>query len=474
MRRLHSVMLDLYWTIRGITMLRSVLAVSLLLALAPALRAQSAHYEPTWESIDKRPIPPWYDDDKFGIFIHWGVYSVPAYADPHSKVGESYAEWYWNHMQDKNGPTWAFHLAHYGANFKYQDFAGQFKAELFSPDEWAGLFQAAGARYVVLTSKHHEGFCLWPCPASWNWNSVDVGPHRDLAGDLARAVVARGIKMGFYYSLYEWYNPLYLSDQPRYVTEHMLPQMKDLVERYKPSILWTDGEWEHPSADWKSTEFLAWLFNESPVRDEVAINDRWGKETRSKHGGFYTSEYETFMPEGVKLGPAHKWEEDQGIGKSFGYNRMEGPEDYKSATALVHLLVNAVSKGGNFLLDIGPTADGRVPVVMQERLLAIGSWLKINGEAIYGTRPWRQMAEGDLRYTRKGDAVYAIATAWPGQELVLNAPRSTSKTTVTYLGRNQPLKWRQEGAKLRIAIPPMSRSELGLPEAYVFKMTGVE
>jgi alpha-L-fucosidase len=455
-------------------MRRSLLVVLFLVVLPTCLSAQARPYEPTWDSIDKRPTPPWFDDAKFGIFIHWGVYSVPAYADPHSKVGDSYAEWYWNHMQDKNGPTWAFHLAHYGADFKYQDFAGQFKAELFDPGQWADLFANSGARYVVLTSKHHEGFCVWPCPASWNWNSVDVGPHRDLAGDLTRAVVAKGLKMGFYYSLYEWYNPLYLQEQPRYVTEHMIPQMKDLVERYHPSILWTDGEWERPSGDWKSTEFLAWLFNDSSVRDEIVINDRWGKETRSKHGGFYTSEYETFLPEGAKTGPTHKWEEDQGIGKSFGYNRVEGPDDYKSATVLVHLLVNAVARGGNFLLDIGPTADGRVPVIMQERLLQIGAWLKLNGEAIYETHPWRHTAEGEVRYTSKGATVYAIAFGWPGQELVLSAPRSTAKTTVTLLGGNSPLRWRPDSGKLHIEVPPFPRSAMALPEAYVFKLTGVE
>jgi len=442
--------------------------------LSIAVRLNAQTYAPTWESLDRRASPAWFDEAKFGIFIHWGVYSVPAFADPHSKIGETYAEWYWNHMQDKKGPTWAFHLAHYGANFQYQDFAPQFKADLFDPDQWASLFADSGARYVVLTSKHHEGFCLWPCPASWNWNSVDVGPHRDLAGDLTRAVVNKGLKMGFYYSLYEWYNPLYLHDLPRYVDEHMIPQIKDLVERYHPSILWTDGEWERPSSHWKSAEILAWLFNQSPVRDDIVVNDRWGKDTRSKHGGFYTSEYETFMPDGVQMGPTHKWEESQGIGKSYGYNRVEGPADYKPATELVRMLVNTVSRGGNLLLDIGPTADGRVPVVMQERLLAMGAWLKVNGEAIYGTRPWKQASEGDIRYTSKNGAVYAIVPTWPNQTLTLTAPHPTSATTVTALDGNSHLKWRNEAGKLRIDVPPLPVSAVSLPQAYVFKLTGVE
>jgi alpha-L-fucosidase len=432
---------------------------------------QQITYQPTWESINTRPIPAWYDEAKFGIFIHWGVYSVPAWG-PKGK----YAEWYWHDMNDHNGPTWKFHVATYGEKFKYQDFAPRFNAQMFDPDHWADIFERSGAKYVVLTSKHHEGFCLWPCPASWNWNAVDIGPHRDLAGDLALAVRAHGLKMGFYYSLYEWYNPLYHADFNRYVDEHMLPQMKDLVERYHPSILWTDGEWEHPSSDWKSTEFLAWLFNQSSVRDEIVINDRWGKETRGADGGFYTSEYGKYRGEGFEKNQlVHKWEEDQGMGASFGYNRNEDADDYKTPGQLIRLLVNAVSKGGNLLLDIGPTADGRIPVIMQERLLQIGAWLKVNGEAIYGSRPWRQTAEGDsLRYTSKGRTVYAIALKWPGRELVLDAPKAGKDTTVSLLGYAAPLVWSSKGGKLAIEMPALGLDELPNPYAYVFKLTGVE
>jgi alpha-L-fucosidase len=437
--------------------------------------AQQKVYEPTWESLNARPIPTWYDQAKFGIVIHWGLYSVPAFADPHGKAGDAYAEWYWNHMHDKDGPTWKFHLLTYGANFHYQDFAPMFRAKLFDPDQWADLFERSGARYVVLTSKHHDGFCLWPCPASWNWNAVDIGPHRDLAGDLAQAVRAHGLRMGFYYSLYEWYDPLYHSDLNRYVDEHMIPQMKDLIERYHPSTLWTDGEWEHPSSAWKSTQFLAWLFNQSPVKDEIVIDDRWGSETRGKDGGVFTSEYGKANEKHVEYTAVHKWVETQGIGKSFGYNRMETADDYKSPQQLVALLVNAVSKGGNLLLDIGPTADGRIPVIMQERLLEIGAWLKVNGEAIYGTRPWRVSSEGDsVRYTAKDGAVYAIALKWPGAELELSAPHAGKDATVTMLGSSQPLRWRERDGKLAIETPAEGPGEVPAPYAFVFKLTGVE
>jgi alpha-L-fucosidase len=440
--------------------------------LGSVLFSQQNTYQPNWNALNTRPTPQWFDQAKFGIFVHWGVYSVPAWAPK-----GQYAEWYWHSMQDHSSPTWKFHVKTYGAKFKYQDFAPMFKARLFNPDRWAQLFKSAGARYVVLTSKHHEGFCLWPSADSWNWNSVDIGPHQDLAGELSAAVRAQGLRMGFYYSLYEWYNPLYLHDVNRYVEEVMLPQMKDLVNRYHPAVLWTDGEWEHPSIAWKSTQFLAWLFNDSPVKDDIAINDRWGSETRGKDGGFYTSEYGKggahFQP--VNYGTVHKWEEDQGIGASYGYNRNEDPGDYKTPYQLIALLVRTVSRGGNFLLDVGPTADGRIPDMMQERLLQIGQWLKTNGEAIYATRPWRSANEGDnVWYTTQGGAVYAICLKWPGPELNLTEPKRAGEVSATLLGWNGPLKTRFAHGQLQIETPRIDPGSLATPYAFVFKLTGVE
>ena len=371
-----------------------------------AASAFAQPYAPTWESIDRRATPSWFTDAKFGIFIHWGVYSVPAYA-PVIPGKLAYAEWYWNALT--NGPkpdataiqsgTLAYHQRQYGVDYPYQNFAPQFRAELFDPDHWADVFERSGAKYVALTSKHHEGFALWPsreASATWGrpWNAVETGPKRDVLGDLTEAVRRKGLKMGFYYSLYEWYNPLWLTDKPRYIQTHMFPQFKDLVTRYKPSMIFSDGEWELPSSVWRSPELLAWLFNESPVKDEVVINDRWGKDTRHKHGGYWTTEYTPGMS-----GMDHAWEENRGMGFSYGYNRAERLEHYHSGPELILTLVDMVSRGGNLLLDIGPAADGTIPVVMEERLLQIGSWLKINGDAIYGTKPWkstRQWGPGEI------------------------------------------------------------------------------
>jgi alpha-L-fucosidase len=181
--------------------------------------------------------------------------------------------------------------------------------------------------------------------------------------------------MGIYYSLYEWYNPLWLSDRNRYVTEHVFPQFKDVVNHVQPSIIFSDGEWDMSSEQLRTPELLSWLLNESPVREEVVINDRWGKETRHKHGGYYTTEYTAGLDSG-----SHPWEESRGMGFSYGYNRMEKLADYHTDRELLLMLIDIVGRGGNLLLDIGPTADGRIPVIMQERLVRIEDWLQRNGE----------------------------------------------------------------------------------------------
>jgi alpha-L-fucosidase len=460
------------------TILPLLLSVPGVFASGAPARAAERPVEPTWASVDARPTPGWFEDARFGIFIHWGVYSVPAFAPTRDvDIYARYAEWYWKRLTTPDMEGHAlfeeFHDRVYGPRTRYQDFAPRFTAEMYDPKAWAEIFARAGARYVVLTSKHHDGFCLWPSAESWNWNAVDVGPHRDLAGDLAEAVRAKGLKMGFYYSLYEWFNPLYAADVDRYVETHMLPQMRDLVTRYRPDILWTDGEWDHPSATWRAPEFLAWLFDESPVASTVAVNDRWGKETRALHGGFYTTEYGRIHQRDASGDVIpHPWEECRGIGHSFGYNRAERLADYASPEKLISLLADTVSRGGNLLLDIGPTADGRIPVIMEERLLQMGHWLETNGEAIYGTRRWRVTSEGDaVRYTSREGTVFAIHLGWPGSALTLEAPEPTPATRVRLLGAEGPLKWRRAKGGLQIERP--KNTPVGAL-AYVFALTGVK
>ncbi len=275
--------------------------------------AAQSRYQPDWSSIDQRPIPQWYRDAKFGIFIHWGLYSVPSFAAVNVKDENPYAEWYWNSLTEgmkAKGPTghgaltWQFHQRVYGKDFRYPDFAPLFRAELFDPDRWADVFLRSGAKYIVPTSKHHEGFALWrseQANRSWGrpWNSVDIGPKRDLLLDLGEAVRRRGLHMGLYYSLYEWYNPLWLSDRKRYVTEHMFLQFKDVVQHAKPSIIFSDGEWEMTAAGvgtfFRSRLLLAWLSttNRRCARDEIVVDDRFrGSDTRHKlRRYYYTTEY---------------------------------------------------------------------------------------------------------------------------------------------------------------------------------------
>jgi alpha-L-fucosidase len=451
-------------------------------------------YESNWNSLDKRPIPAWFTDAKFGIFIHWGVYSVPAFAPVGIPKEQPYAEWYWHSMmagKEKSDPnvkgTWEFHKRVYGADFPYPDFANQFKAELFNPTSWADLFAKSGARYVVLTSKHHDGFALWPSAEASRdfarpWNSVEAGPHRDLVGDLTAAVRARGLKMGLYFSLYEWYNPLWLTNREEYVAKHMIPQFKDVVTRYQPSLIFADGEWEQPSAQWKSTDLLAWLYNLPGLRDEVVVNDRWGSETRHLHGGYWTTEYTSGM-----AAAGHPWEENRGMGFSYGYNRAETLSQYHSSRELILMLADTVSRGGNFLLDIGPEADGMIPVVMEQRLLEIGDWLKINGEAIYGTRaldhgrlygkgklaeptfnvmfhgaydvlqlvdnPGDGKAPLDGFLTTKDDATYAILTHWTTEPVVLPRPPGQSIRSVTLLGSGNAISFRETATNVIVQLP---------------------
>jgi alpha-L-fucosidase len=473
----------------------------LLLCAAALLGAQS--YQPTWESIDKRPTPAWFQEAKFGIFIHWGVYSVPSYA-PVIPGKLAYAEWYWNAMtygrKGTNNPvhsgTWDYHKSQYGADYPYEKFAPLFRAELFDPDHWASVFEKSGARYVVLTSKHHEGFTLWPnkeASATWGrpWNAVETGPKRDVLGDLTNAIRKRNMRMGFYYSLYEWYNPLWLSDKPRYIREHMFPQFKDLVTKYQPALIFSDGEWDLTSEEWRSPELLAWLFNESPVKNDVVINDRWGKDSRHKHGGYWTTEYTPGMS-----GSDHPWEESRGMGFSYGYNRAERLEHYHTGKQLVVMLVDLVSRGGNFLLDIGPDGDGTIPVIMEQRLIEMGSWMKVNGEAIYGTNPWktsRQWSTGevpkldynkeystdydiakliekpsggkasiDAFFTSKGNDVYAILPRWPGRQFQIKEGPLKPKS-VSLLGASAPLKWKTAGNAVTITMPDLPEELMGQP-----------
>lgn len=462
------------------------------------LKAQT--YQPDWSSLNTRPVPSWFRDAKFGIFIHWGVYAVPGYT---RKGG--YAEWYQHGLETGDSARKEYHRKRFG-NLTYYQLADQFKAELYNPDEWARLFEKSGAKYIVLTSKHHDGYALWPSNEAsrtwgWGWNSLVTGPRRDLLGDLFRALRKTSVRPGMYYSLYEWFNPLWKTDPDKYVSTHMWPQMKELINNYQPDVFWTDGDWDATDATWKSKEFLAWLYNESPVKDKVVTYDRWGSGIRFKQGAVFTPEYQPELDF-----DQHYWEESRGMGYSYGYNREEDAWDYNSAQSLIYHLIDKVSRGGNFLLDIGPDEHGKIPPIMQERLLDIGKWLAVNGEAIYGTEGWKytcQWSEGKRDYSpKKGEDFMLKLTVDPAQgyavkevfytyksankQLYALLPRypSNGKLVLKNLGPTVPLQritLLATGAKLTavmqgndvvIQLPPFDPNVFQTGSAYVVKIDG--
>lgn len=448
-------------------------------------------YEPTVESLNSHPVPRWFEDAKFGIFIHWGAYSVPAWG-PRG----SYAEWYWNYMNRRGSATYDYHRDTYGADTPYDAFIGRWKTDRYDPKAWVKLFNDAGAKYFVLTSKHHEGVGLWNSAVSGR-DSVDLGPKRDLAGDLFRAARQDGrLKAGFYYSLYEWFNPSYTgrpatnpyTGEPvpftgapavnSYVDDYMLPQMRELIDGYDPDILWCDGQWEKPASYWKTAGVLADYYNRAknrPRPKEVAVANRCKIESGSLDStelDFQTPEY-SVKPD---IDP-NKWEASRGIAFSYGYNSNEPESDYLTSDQLVDSLVDIVSKNGNLLLDIGPRGDGSIPELQQQRLLDIGQWLRINSEAIYGTTYWNHAEQPGsnvpVRYTMKNGVLYATALAWPGDRLVLGSDLPVaSNSRITLLGANgRPLSWQRDAAGRVVVETSGTAAETRSRHAYVFKIS---
>lgn len=428
-------------------------------------------YENNWQSLNSRPVPEWFADAKFGIFIHFGLYSVPAFTE-----NGQYAEWYMYQLKNGDPATVRdFHKRVYGENFKYEDFVSGFKCELFDADRWARIFENAGARYINITSKHHDGFCLWKSDYAWCWNSVDVGPHIDFLAELKRALAGTNVKFGVYHSVYEWYNPLYLKSPEEYAVKHLHPMLKELITKYEPATLFTDGEWDHESSVWHSTEFLTWLYNESPVKDYIVPNDRWGRETRGRLGGNFTTEY-GIIDNGRKIEEVvldRPFEECRGIGKSFGLNRIEGVNDYLSAKELIETLCSLVSKGGNFLLNVGPAPDGTIPVIMEERLLQIGDWLKVNGDAIYATRIYSKETYDGIYYTQSkdGSRIYAIINRFPFGDITLPGVPYDPSVNARLLAHAAPITVSDDSGCVRLSFPSINPDEMKCKYLYAIELT---
>ena len=441
----------------------------LISSIALAINSQ---YLPNWESLDSRELPGWYDESKIGIFIHWGVFSVPSFR----------SEWFWWYWKGLPEPdVYFFMKQNYPPNFEYADFATQFKAEFYDPNYWSDIIEASGANYVVITTKHHEGFCLWPSNHSFNWNAAEVGPKQDLIGALANSIRSRtkNVKFGIYHSLFEWFNPIYLADvkvdyaTQNFVRSKTMPELYELVQTYSPDVIWSDGD-NAPDYYWNSTEFLAWLYNESQVRDTVVTNDRWGINGIScHHGGFYSCN-DRYNPGKLQN---HKWENAMTIDKtSWGYRRNANLQDFLTIEDLINTLVSTVSCGGNILINVGPTSYGTIDPIFEERLYQLGAWLKLNGDSIYSTKPWiyqNDTINADTWYTSKGSSVYAILLKWYPNQLVLGSPFNSTFDSIRLLGYNQPLEWSKTANQVVIS----TKLKSWLPRlkwAWVFEFTNVK
>lgn len=467
-------------------------------------------YQPDSASIAEHyKIPDWFRDSKLGIFIHWGPASVPAYDG-----------WYARQMYDTASHVYDYHVQHYGPvdKFGYKEFIPMFTADKFNPEEWVRLFKEAGAKYVVPVAEHHDGFALYHSTFN-HWNAVEMGPQRDLIKDLRSAVLAEGLHFGlsshraehcwFYnqgmeipsdvrdtdVSLYGerieepdggTFDPAY--DKNPGSNEHSrknwLIHMYELIDQYEPELIyfdWTVGKQPFQETFYK---FLAYYYNNAvDWQKGVIVNTKFGY-------GDNIQVYDLERGKSDKI-REYPWQTDTSLGKVFWFY-MKDETDLKSPDRLVDDLVDIVSKNGNLLLNVGPRADGTIPEKQQALLRQIGSWLKVNGEAIYGTRPWFVFGEGDtkdatghhseidpeytaqdIRFTRKGDVLYATVLAEPEDGVVTIKTLKEGNEympaihSVSLLGNENPLSWKQEKQGLVIKFP----QEITTDYAYVFKIT---
>ncbi len=465
-------------------------------------------YQPTRDSLHTHPIPDWFQDAKLGIFIHWGLFSVPAYApltgEFNAVVREQgwrkwfahnpYAEWYGNSLRVPGSPTARHHLQTYGDQ-PYAAFAPRFReaSQGWKAAQWAELFADCGAAYVVLVTKHHDGFTLWPSQQH-NPHAPGYASERDLVGELADAVRQRGLRFGAYYSGgLDWtfyHRPIRtLTDlllcipQSREYAAYADQHLRELIERYQPSVLWGDigypktSDLERIFADYYNTipdGIINDRFNPTALPGFFGlpgVNDlfSWAirQALRNSPGGLAqqpTGHYDFRTPEYASMPAAtdYKWESTRGLGYSFGYNQLEGEAQALDPARLIHELVDVVSKNGNLLLNIGPMADGTIPALQLERLKALGGWLRVNGEAIYGTRPHTQ-AEGTaqaggqsipLRFTRKGAVRYAILLGTPPDgEVILKGLSLSAGTRLSLLGSGGAIHWETRGGDTVVKLP---------------------
>ncbi|KAG2210920.1 hypothetical protein INT47_000077, partial [Mucor saturninus] len=415
------------------------------------LDASPGQYQAATTSVQKHRPPTWLKQSKFGIFIHWGLFSVPSWAP----VGKAYAEWYWWRMNHKDDAAFDYHHQTYGEKFEYDEFLKEWKPTLFDPHAWLDLIDKSGAKYYVFTTKHHDGIALFDSNITERTSTHLLNPPRNFVQELLSVseTAYPHLKRGLYFSLPEWYHPKYNDESlgwkgpPKnpytdevvsytgsrliedFVNELQVPQLQELANNYNPDILWCDIGGINNSTVWQSDYF------NNALKDgrQVSVNDRCGDGSASD---FTTIEYKA-----VTDTPTRFWEATRGMDPfSFGYNRETKPEDYASTLDLIKDLVDAVSKGGNYLLNIGPEASGYIPESMSQRLLEIGQWLNLVNASIFDSAPyWIASSQDNLRFTANlnGKSIYVFSFMAFDNDILIKTPVPVQEGSVISL-MNEP------------------------------------
>ncbi|MEH0152662.1 alpha-L-fucosidase [Limibacter armeniacum] len=486
------------------------------------IKKDPVQFQANWESLQQYEIPTWFQDAKLGIFIHWGPYSVPAFG----------SEWYPRLMYmdsvvwdpsgiaktQKPSGVYQHHINTYGnpGEFGYKDFVPMFKGENFNAKEWIEIFEKAGAKYIVPVAEHHDGFAMYKSNYT-RWNSVEMGPKKDILGELTKEAHERGLKIGasshfaFNWNYYTYkkgfdtmdptYSDLYSRPHDHYAPadkeflELWWNRTKDIIDQYQPDILWFDFYMDRDEFTPYHPKMAAYYYNKSAEWDKPVVlqSKNFGKITFPEGTNVYDIER-------GKMSDIRKetWQTDTSIGKN-SWSYVSNWES-KEVNTLIDDLVDIVSKNGCLLLNVGPKADGTIPEDQQKILFAMGDWLKVNGNAIYGTRPWKIFGEGptkvatghhtegsnenltadDFRFTTKDGKLYAIAMDWTDKGyVVIPAVSSKSKyitsgvKNVKLLGHNALLQWKQTENGLRIDLPDQKPCEYAFAFEIEFNGEGV-
>ena len=454
-----------------------------------AQKSKPVLYNATEASLSKRQTPTWYGNAKLGIFIHWGLYSVPAWAIPYGTpdtvtnwkafyTNNPYAEWYLNSLRITGSPTQTHHTNQYGAGFNYYNFKDslQQKTTNWNADNWATIIKNTGAKYVVITAKHHDGYLMYPSKVQHpTLQARQISSSKDFIGALAKSIRAKNIKMGVYYSggldwsfttkpiTNLWPDLFEAMPATEAYSNYADAQLNEIINRYQPDVLWNDVN--YPKGE-KLLAVFAHLFN---TKKNSVLNDRWNQYPTLYN--FTTPEYAVPDSNGFK-----KWETCRGIGFSFGYNQTETDKQLLSSQALINLLIDIVSKNGNLLLNIGPDAAGNIPANQLSRLKDLGNWMQVNSEGIYDTHPWKKTADtlqdgAALRFTKKNNTLYVFLLQKPiAKSITLKDSSFVSVKSISLFDKkNTALHFIKTATGIEINLP----ADIDFTFARMIKIRGV-